>query len=97
MEVVLHEITRISGEITNDTLLELEPCEHRHFPQMTKDEFTKSTVKDCKCLKANNINLMGYWFENLIRYFDVKLSMCIGKSYCLGKDEIRSYIQKRWA
>jgi hypothetical protein len=94
IEVVMNEVVHINGaSFTNSTVLDLIPCENRHFPYLTEEEFTQSTINQCKCLKDDNVSLVGYWSEVLFRFIHVTLSKCVNEPNCASNEEIKSYIK----
>jgi hypothetical protein len=95
MEVVLNEVTQVNNETYyNSTILDLIPCEHRHFPHLTEEDYSKSSIPNFMCLKDDNITLEGYWSESFFRFIQVALKKCVNQPDCSNENEIQSYIRR---
>jgi hypothetical protein len=79
--------------VANETNIELEPCEFKHFPNITEEQFTKSDLGIYQCLKLDSLELVGYWTEDYFKYLEIRLSMCYKSNDCLPVEDIASYIK----
>jgi hypothetical protein len=81
--------------VANETNIELEPCEFKHFPNITEKQFIKSDLGFYQCLKVDSLELVGYWAENHFKYLEIRLSMCYRTNDCLPIEDIAGYIKSK--
>jgi hypothetical protein len=74
--------------------VEMEPCQPRHFPQVTEAEIEAANLNMYSCIKeGSNVNLFGYWTESSFSYIEIRVNMCTGGG-CASDQEIKDYIYR---